>query len=349
MRLDEQRLRAEHVEKQTNTSLEVRIYDLESEIQNLMEAMHQRDKTIKQLTKSFEQTKQQLLDRENELSAMADDNSLEKELQLLRNENSVLKTKISTDAQSAQLLPNLVDNILADKNADIEKLRDELIEAKKQLHGYITLNFSDEELRALSSLKNQNHTFTEIVSLLQEPDLMRKAESQVDSLSSPMFGLKPNKSDSTPILAKSIFEPELSHIEKVTPLGSNYTTNVDFGKVNSTEIQPKSAKRAVHFNENANDSLQGELVELKQELLAKDEIIKEYNDRLEALAMLEENINQLQVSLESTEEALKNATESFERKQNELAEVEKQLRVDLAEKKMQLMQKEKVCLFIIII
>lgn len=73
IRLDEQRLLADDVQRQTNTSLEVRIYDLENELQTLREAVSSKDKIIKQLSNTVEQTKKRLEDREKQLRAQEED------------------------------------------------------------------------------------------------------------------------------------------------------------------------------------------------------------------------------------------------------------------------------------
>lgn len=73
IRLDEQRLIADDVQRQTNTSLEVRIYDLETELQVLKEAVSSKDKMIKQLNNTIEQTKKRLEDREKQLRAQEED------------------------------------------------------------------------------------------------------------------------------------------------------------------------------------------------------------------------------------------------------------------------------------
>lgn len=73
IRLDEQRLIADDVQRQTNTSLEVRIYDLETELQALKEAVSSKDKMIKQLNNTIEQTKKRLEDREKQLRAQEED------------------------------------------------------------------------------------------------------------------------------------------------------------------------------------------------------------------------------------------------------------------------------------
>lgn len=350
MRLDDQRLRAEQVQKQTNTSLEVRIYSLENETKNLTETIIARDKMIKQLNKVIEETKKKLSDQEKELTDKQDDKiviDLQREIQKMRAENASLLAKINNDAQNAQVLPNLVDNILADKNKDIEMLREKLDKTESELNAYLSLNFDHEQLIALSRLNSSERAFSDILSLVnpETPEKMRMAERVNESLSHSLHGdsYKRNANETTFLGSNSKFEPELSSIELAGKPNVNYSVEAPLSKPNSTEI-PKSEKR-VHFDEsiyNATiEKLQSEILELKNEIFAKDQTIQEYTERLKILSDLEVNIEKLQEKLDFTENALQKATETFEQEQNALHEVEKNLKIELAEKKMHLVDKER--------
>lgn len=336
MRLDEQRMRADNVSKQTNTSLEIRIYDLENELQNLTEKIANRDKTIKQLNNAIDETRKRLEEREMELLAMNNERNLidlENQVDNLKEENRLLNEKINVNVQNAQLLPNLVDNILADKNADIEKLRVELNETKKQLEFYSSLNFDQEQLRTLSQLTSSERAFADILTLIEtnEMEKVRKDVPQdVTNISS--FHFKRSLNEITPL--KGLSE-EISTIERLHSPELNYTTNLPLSKPNSTEI--KSAdKKTVRFDEPGE-----EVSALKKELNAKNELIVEYDNRLKLLEELEVKYDELRGNLESTENALKAATDTFVKEQNQMKEIEQNLRVELAEKKMHLTETQK--------
>lgn len=337
IRLDEQRLLAEDVQKQTNTSLEVRIYDLENDIQNLRETVHNRDKTIKQLTNTLEQTKKRLEDREKQLHSEEEDEMivmLRNEIQKLQVENSILEAKLMCSAQSSQILPNLVDNIIADKNSDIEKLREKLEDTQKQLEMFLSLNLDREQLMSLSQLKSSDRALSDMLSLADfRPDLARKSSFKEQSLECPVkVSYKRNPNETVPIGSGINTTEEISCIETV---GSSNVSPL--GKQNSTEIQ-KSLEKRVHFEDT--EQLQTEILDLRNRLNVKEELIKEYSQRLDALNDLETNVNRLQRELETTEKSLQKATETFEKEHAELREIEKKLRVDLAEKKVRLTEKE---------
>ncbi|KAJ8981750.1 hypothetical protein NQ317_004930 [Molorchus minor] len=198
---------------------------------------------------------------------------MQKELEMLRKENAEMKKKISNEAQ---IVPNLVENIISDKNIDIEKLRDKLNESEKLLEAYTSLNLDRREIQALSNLKRSGTSIEEVLSIIE---------------------------------LSSSSEPEISKIEKVGPPNVHYTINAPLGKPNSTEILKPSAKH-VRFEDSVDV---GQLT----------------------------NNKKLQLALEETEKALANATETFEREQQELRDREQDLGVQLAEAKLHLSEKEK--------
>ncbi|CAH0564692.1 unnamed protein product [Brassicogethes aeneus] len=321
IRLDEQRIRAEHNEKQINNSLEVKIYDLQSEIANLNELLQKKDKNINHLSGIVEETKRLLKSQEQELLNHQDDEmiaSMQKELERVRVENLQLKNKMSKDAQ---MLPNLVENIISDKNTDIDKLNDKLADTQRKLQDYTSLNLDLKELQTLSHLKQSGNSLTEILSLIDtsQPDQMRYLyESKNDS---PAPDFKRNKNETVFLSC----EPEISRIERLQP--------VPLLKSNSTELY-KSMEKRVHFEDDMLEKLQGEIK-------VKEEVIKECEQRLSHFEDLEQKIEKLQTALESTEEALNKAQETFETEQKEGHEREQNLRLELAEKKMKLSEREK--------
>lgn len=169
---------------------------------------------------------------ENEIATTKDDElvvEMQKELEAIRHENQLLKEKASTDNQ---ILPNLVENIIQDKNNDIEKLRDKLNETERLLYSYTSLNLDKNDLKTLSNLKNSGGSIEQLISILdlsQPIEPMRRCEnSKTDDLSGPyQFSLK--KSDDTEFLASSS-EPEISSIERVGPSNLHYTLMAPLGK-----------------------------------------------------------------------------------------------------------------------
>ncbi|CAG9773309.1 unnamed protein product [Ceutorhynchus assimilis] len=343
IRLDQQRIKAEHIEKQTNTSLETKIYDLQNEIVDLREKLRNKDKTIHLQETNIKDIQRRLKDRENDIATAKDDElvvDMQKELEVLRQENQQMKDKLSTDNQ---ILPNLVENIIQDKNHDIEKLREKLTEAEKLLFSYTSLNLDKNDLRTLAKLKNAGGSIEQLISILdlsQPIDQMRRYDnSRVDFSAGEPFTLK--KNDDTEFLG-STTEPEISSIEKIGPANLHYTMAAPLGKPNSTELHQKSAEKRVHFQDSANQkNLTMEIEILRKEIEGKNKIILEMEAKIEKLNDFEEKMNKLQVCLDETEKALTNATRTFEKEQEEARENLQKLGVQLAEKKMQLSERDK--------
>lgn len=341
MRLDDQRLRVEHVQKQTNTSLEVRIYDLENEIQSLRETVVNRDKTVSNLNKVLEDTKKKLLDREEELNALAEDKhipSMQMEIDKLRAEKVQLQNQIEVDARNVEKLPNIFNNILADKNKDIETLREKLDKTESSLNEYLSLNLDRDELKSLRRLKTSDTDLSNILSLLDldETDKLRATPARdVESLYASTPGLiKRNKNETV------FVGPEISSIEKVGPEQPYHTSMAR--PANSTE---KSLGRRVQFEDAVLNScvekLETEVVDLKNQLQEKEEVIKGYMLRLNILNSLEATIEDLQKKLDYTQSALEKASETCQKEQHELKRIQDDLNIELAERKLHLIESQK--------
>nr|CAI5846451.1 unnamed protein product [Callosobruchus analis] len=321
IRLDEQRIRAEHIEKQTNTSLEMKIYELQDDIVALREKLQNKEKLLNSQQLVLTETQERLKTLEAEMNSQKDDEiivHMQRELEVLRTENAQMKDKMNKEAQ---MVPNLVGNIISDKNSDIEHLKEKLSETEKLLQSYTTLNLDQDELRALSNLKNNGTTLDQIISFLDvtQPEQVRRLDLRHDSLNISNALPHRKQGDITP-------EPEISTI---APFSSANCKN-------STEVSSKK----VHFEDTGAEK-KIDMDNLKGQLEEKDKVIKEYEDRLKMLVNLEQKIENLQKSLEETEKALANATQTFEKEQKELLERERNLGVELAAKKLKLEELQK--------
>uniref|UniRef100_A0A6P7GD32 Pericentrin-like n=1 Tax=Diabrotica virgifera virgifera TaxID=50390 RepID=A0A6P7GD32_DIAVI len=327
IRLDEQRIRADNIEKQTNTSLELKIYSLQKEVDSLGEKIQQKDRHINNQSNLLAETQQRVRNLENELSSAKEDDlvvDMQKEIDKLVSENAQMKKKIKNEAQ---MVPNLVGNIISDKNHDMERLRLKLEDTEKLLEGYTSLNIDKKDLQTLSNLKSNGTSLEELFSILDlsQPDLLRRMESRNLSESQSPLLFKREKSDDT------LMEPELSSIMGPTSANSVVQTR------NSTEISHKK----VHFEDIDMECLKKELAELKNQLDAKDKIIKECNERLQELDNLQIKTENQQKSVEDTNNALTAISKSFEEAQMDWQNRERDLGIEIAEKKLKLEDIEK--------
>nr|CAH7720570.1 unnamed protein product [Callosobruchus chinensis] len=321
IRLDEQRIRAEHIEKQTNTSLELKIYELQDDIVALREKLQNKDKLLNSQKLVLTETQERLRTLEADMNSQKDDEiiiDMQRELEVLRTENAQMKDKMDKEAQ---MVPNLVGNIISDKNSDIENLKEKLSETEKLLQTYTAFNLDQDELRTLSNLKNNGTTLEQIISFLDmtQPEQVRRLDLRHDSL---------NTSNILPIRKQGDItsEPEISTIAPFSLANCK----------NSTEVSSKK----VHFEDTGTEN-KSDIDNLKEQLEEKDKVIKEYEDRLKKLVNLEQKIENLQKALEETEKALANATQTFEKEQKELLDRERNLGVEIAAKKLKIEELQK--------
>ncbi|XP_054734363.1 golgin subfamily A member 4 isoform X5 [Anastrepha obliqua] len=190
-RLEEQRKRAIELERAGSIDLSVRVHDLQNEIHNLQETLSVRDKQIATMKQQLEKSKVAIDRLEAELAVeQQPDRSIMERLEVeVRQKNAaiqVLKEKIKNEMINKLSLPDLMETMLADKNEEIDHLREQLESKEKEIH---ELNSSqgfslgggasgksvgagkDEVSTKLSA-----RTLSDIVSIsdFDEPDVMRR-------------------------------------------------------------------------------------------------------------------------------------------------------------------------------
>ncbi|EDS26951.1 conserved hypothetical protein [Culex quinquefasciatus] len=158
-KLDEQRMRAEELHRQGTSHLTVRVHDLQEELVNLRETLHTRDKQIDNL-KNFLENSRQVIERQEKELAMtqaSNDRSqfeikLEAELQAKTDEVQQLKHKIQHEMINKVALPDLMETMLADKNDEIDQLREKLNQLQQTPAAALATKDNDDNARTLSDI-----------------------------------------------------------------------------------------------------------------------------------------------------------------------------------------------------
>ncbi|XP_049315255.1 pericentrin isoform X6 [Bactrocera dorsalis] len=192
-RLEEQRKRAMELQRAGSTDFNVRIHDLQTEVQNLRETVSVRDKQIVTMKQQLEKSKVAIDRLEAELAVEHQpDRSVVERLEAeLKQKNSaiqMLKEKIKNEMINKLALPDLMETMLADKNEEIDHLREQLESKDKEIQ---ELNLSQASSlgggvvagkgiaagKDEISTKLSAHTLSDIVSISEfdEPDVMRRA------------------------------------------------------------------------------------------------------------------------------------------------------------------------------
>lgn len=185
-RLEEQRQRAEELQRANTSDLNIRIHDLQNELQNVRETLSNRDKQIATMKQQLEKSKMVIdrLEAELAVEQQPDRSALERleaELKQKQVENQKLKDKIKNEMINKLALPDLMETMLADKNEEIDHLKEQLENKEKELQSVLDLTHSssiagDKKPEEFGT-KLSARTLSDIVSISEfdEPDVVRRA------------------------------------------------------------------------------------------------------------------------------------------------------------------------------
>lgn len=144
-RLDEQRQRAEELQRAGTSDLNLKVYDLQAEVNALKETVSSRDKQITVLKNHLAQSKEIIDKQEAEIASYnctSEGNDayskvfvekLEARIASKDIENKNLREKIRTEMITKVALPDLMETMLADKTDEIEYLKEQLESREKEL------------------------------------------------------------------------------------------------------------------------------------------------------------------------------------------------------------------------
>lgn len=146
-RLDEQRQRAEELQRAGTSDLNLKVYDLQTELAALKETVSARDKQIAVLKNHLTQSKEIIDKQEAEIAAYSTGSGgssgepsskglidkLEAQIAARELENKSLRDKIRNEMITKVALPDLMETVLADKTDEIDKLKDQLEARDKEL------------------------------------------------------------------------------------------------------------------------------------------------------------------------------------------------------------------------
>lgn len=191
-RLDEQRIRAEELNKQSTSDLTLRVHDLHNELSSLRETLTARDKQISNLNQLLEHSKK-IIDRQEQELAFSGDNDkslverLEDELKRQSDEIQRLKEKIKTEMINKVALPDLMETMMAEKNEEIEMLREQLINdgMTQQKYEQTFVRSSSGEQVSTPPASCIGGTVLSMISEYDEPDALRRMAESGNQLSIP--------------------------------------------------------------------------------------------------------------------------------------------------------------------
>ncbi|XP_050081236.1 pericentrin-like isoform X1 [Anopheles maculipalpis] len=244
-KLDEQRLRAEELHRQGTSQLTVKVHDLQNELHNLKETLQTRDKQIVNLKQFLENSQQAIARQEKELAmnqAGAErsqhEQRLEAELKAKEEEIRVLKDRIKNEMINKAALPDLMETILADKNEEIDQLKERLVQCQQGAMDQADANPRNDG--ALAKDDDGGRTLSDVVSITDcdESDMVMRRMPEQNAMggilpahSIPMdsgLSLLPNhsKQSSVPLGGHMLSGGHDSTMLNSIPLRSNFFHDV---------------------------------------------------------------------------------------------------------------------------
>ena len=179
-RLDEQRMRAEELHRQGTSDMAFKCHDLQNELTIAKDTLNARDKQIISLNQLLENSKK-IIDRQEvewTLNSHDEDKSLvirlENDLKVKSDENKRLKEKIKTEMINRLALPDLMDTIIAEKNDEIEDLKEKLEKILKNTESV------DKVDKTESFFSKKENSVLGMISEYEEPDILRKMTDPSD-------------------------------------------------------------------------------------------------------------------------------------------------------------------------
>ncbi|XP_011314815.1 A-kinase anchor protein 9 isoform X3 [Fopius arisanus] len=340
-RLEQYKQSAPFAQRQATSRLELELHELNTRIQTLEQKLSDKDLELRDMRGQLERGNLLLKEKEEELSKFLqrEDNEiigLKEQLDILQHEKQVLESKVSTQERAQQELPQLIDSMLADKNEEIDHLKDQLSKKEKQLEA-LSSNLEEQRIEP----KNSARTLSDILSIHSEAEEMSEAirdttninfhpnlssfrregnqeELQKSELVIPPLELGPSP-NTTPVHRRSNIDSMMSGLDLKSPAASE--DGRSFNSVSKiSKLSPPGGKVIQELEE--------KLKEIYEELKSKSSTL---NKREMELNELKKSLDELRAE---SKDSIENLTrdKDFYKSQYELSqESERKIRRDLDE------------------
>ncbi|XP_076652760.1 uncharacterized protein LOC143359027 isoform X3 [Halictus rubicundus] len=175
-RLEQHKQNAPFAQRQATSRLELQLHEANTKFQSLECAIAEKDLELRDTQSQLDRVNQLLQEKEAEIANIvqaerATIQKLREHLEIVEEENRILQAKVGVQEHSQLELPRLIDTVLADKNEEIDHLKDQLSKKEKQLELYCSLNLDETQLKELirqTEPKNSARTLSDILSIHSE-------------------------------------------------------------------------------------------------------------------------------------------------------------------------------------
>ncbi|XP_011700437.1 PREDICTED: thyroid receptor-interacting protein 11-like isoform X2 [Wasmannia auropunctata] len=364
-RLEQHKQSAPFAQKQATSRLELQLHEATTKYHSLEQTITDKEIELKELKAQLERTNQMLAEKEAEMEnfLQSEDGALQKierlkdQLKLVQEEKKVLQMKLGTQEHTQLELPQLIDSMLADKNEEIDHLKEQLLKKEKQLNVYSSLALDDVQLRELTKqaeAKNSARTLSDILSIhseCEEPEAIRATNATlVTSHNVSSFKALTSVSKNTPqtnslnaFLDADKMDEQVPMLDLHSQTHSYSNENVghlrmelqrsgEESKLSSpkNDVSEDSQRAEELLNEKVKEieNLSNQLQALQQELDSKSDLLIKYDTEL---ATLQKQYQDLQ---DEFKEIVENLTrdKDFYKGQYELAQAsESKIKKDLEE------------------
>ncbi|KAK2581852.1 hypothetical protein KPH14_002317 [Odynerus spinipes] len=238
-RLEQQKQSAPFAQRQATSRLELELHEANTKIQSLEQAISDKELELNDVKDQLQRSNQLLLEKEAEIANVVQLESmtiqkLKDRLVVVEEEKKNLQSKVGIQEQAQLELPQLIDSMLADKNEEIDHLKEQLSKKEKQLDIYSSVALDESQLRELAKHvepKNSARTLSDILSIHSEcedvSEAIRCGPSFVQTIPHNISSFKvspTSPSSKDPLDASTIPLTDMNKISMQVPpldLGSN--------------------------------------------------------------------------------------------------------------------------------
>lgn len=355
-RLEQHKQDAPFAQRQATSRLELQLHEVNTKLHSLERIIADKDIELKELRDHLDRANQSLMDKEMEIANIVQSESnviqkLRDQLEIAEEEKKLFESKLGKQERVQMELPQLIDSMLADKNEEIDHLKEQLQKKEKQLEFYLALELDENQLKDTSKQEPRNsaRTLSDILSINSECEELQYQETEglrenqhstrnmhnVSSFRVPLPGISKNTLEFTPTLVdanKTTFVPQLelgSSLSNSCPKDFNDTqlekSEVDFGSPDNQNLEKKSPECV---NVSKNESRNGSKSSRQKRSSTSDELLRQQiqvldtqlNAIKEELSLKSSTLRQreaelltIQTNLEELRFELKNTIESLTR------------------------------------
>lgn len=175
-RLEQHKQSAPFAQRQATSRLELQLHEANTKFQSLERTIADKDLELKDMKNQLDRINQLLQEKEAEIANVVQVESatiqkLKEHVEIIEEEKKILQAKVGVQEHAQLELPRLIDSMLADKNEEIDHLKEQLSKKEKQLEIYSSLNLDETQLRELvrqTEAKNSARTLSDILSIHSE-------------------------------------------------------------------------------------------------------------------------------------------------------------------------------------